>query len=113
MKIRKIGLTIASALMMVGSAAAIAPAHAETVSDYTKYFTGEQFASWKSRTEGCTSLYGEQYREDCEYYSVAMEYYEFYYQEGDQEEYERYGARAGEIWGKLFDLTYGKNSAMG
>ncbi|AKE40867.1 hypothetical protein ACFLIN_10660 [Corynebacterium kutscheri] len=122
MKIRKISLVIASAIVMTGSTAAVAPACEVWDSqtwDSEEWNSGAWdsqtwetiplenfFPRWKEEFDRCVLVYGENQRDLCGRYVTLDMNYKIHIQRKDLKKAAYFKGLAEEVAVKLFDTKY-------
>ncbi|MFI5504243.1 hypothetical protein ACFLIN_02640 [Corynebacterium kutscheri] len=113
MKIRKISLAIASAVIMAGSTFAIAPAHAaRTPQEFGREAQRNFSKYWNEGVQICVDEYGEDQRSLCEYFTAVDLNYLIHLQDGfnpDRAEY--FKKLSDEAARKLYVSKYGDDKS--
>ncbi|AKE41107.1 hypothetical protein UL82_04615 [Corynebacterium kutscheri] len=113
MKLRKISLAIASVIMMAGSTAAIAPAHAaRTPEEYGQEVQRNFSKHWDEGVQWCVREFGEEQRSLCQYYTTMSLNHAIYEARGrHQDKADYFKSLADEAQNKLYESKYGSDSS--
>ncbi|MFI5505191.1 hypothetical protein ACFLIN_07580 [Corynebacterium kutscheri] len=113
MKLRKISLAIASVIMMAGSTAAIAPAHAaRTPEEYGQEVQRNFSKHWDEGVQWCVREFGEEQRSLCQYFvTMDLNYYIYLTDSRQKDKADKFRALADEAWTKIYESKHGQDNA--